>query len=638
MKIHKSENLIHLFLLPALVLLILTTLTYANSFQTPFSFDDEQNITENHALRINKLSWNSLHQLTTRSPLKHRWLPNLSFGLNYYFHGYEVFGYHLVNLAIHLLTAFLLYGLSFTTLILPQIDFKPRAAMELSLIAALLWAVHPLQTNAVTYLVQRMTSMAAFFYLAALLCYVRGRLAFLACRSLPEKQKHPFPVATFFPIRSYLWWTGSLLCGLAAMLSKENSAMLVLIIPAYEFYFLRNQAKKTDYKIIVPSLLITFVVLYVVGWLYLGTNPFTAITHGFGGRDFTMLERLLTESRIIFHYLGLILLPLPSRLNLAYDYQISHSLLAPPQTLLALLGIIGLLVLTAYLFKRHKLLSFGLFWFLANLAIESTILPLELIFEHRLYLPSTMLILAGVVGLAQIFAQRQILRRLFFALVIMFLCLGTWQRNKVWASEISLWSDVVKKSPNLGRGYANLGRAHEMAGNHLKAISILREAIRLDHKNGTPWLNLGRSYERLNLLTEAKNCFEQALGHPNVSPAKIHNNLAIIYIKLDDLPRALTEAAAAIQFDPLLVDPWLNQGVVFGLLGRHQLAEKSFRQGLNLDPRDGRLYQRLAFALAGQNQIPAAIAALDQALICNNMDMGREAMTRYRQQLLRKIQ
>ncbi|MBU0484577.1 MAG: hypothetical protein KKB30_08705 [Proteobacteria bacterium] len=534
-----------------LILAVVTGVAYSNSLFSPFVFDDLVNIVDKSTMQMTALTWKSMQRAAAEGVCAKRWLPNLSFGLNYYFHGYEVFGYHLVNLAVHLLTAYLFYGFSFTTLTLPQIGFKPRVAVELSLVAALLWAVHPLQTNAVTYLVQRMTSMAAFFYLAALLCYVRGRLVFLANRLLPEKQNHFAPAAIifpFFPLRSYLWWTGSLLCGLAAMLSKENSAMLVLIIPAYEFYFLREQTVKPDYKKIIPALLITFTVLFVVGWLYLGTNPFTAITHGFGGRDFTMLERLLTESRIIFHYLSLILLPLPSRLNLAYDYQISHSLLVPPQTLLALLGIIGLLVLTAYLFKRHKLLSFGLFWFLANLAIESTIIPLELIFEHRLYLPSTMLILALVVGLAQIFRERQVMRRLFLAVLIVLLGLGTWQRNKAWASEISLWSDVVKKSPNLSRGYDYLGRAYNIAERYQDAFDVYQDAARR-----------------------------------GIDEVGIYNNWGKAAFNLGKIDRAVDLLEHAVQLEPRHSESHYNLGVAYGTLGRQDEARREMALGMKLN-------------------------------------------------------
>lgn len=168
---------------------------YSNSFHVPFTFDDHPNIVDNPLVKLRVLSFETLTAAATKSLSGHRWLPNISFALNYYFGGLNVWGYHLLNLAIHILTAVVFYKLAFVTLTLPVFQHRFKNSREIALAAALVWAVHPLQTNAVTYIVQRMTSMAALFCLSGLLFYVHGRL------QTPSR-------------RRYTLYGSSLLCGI----------------------------------------------------------------------------------------------------------------------------------------------------------------------------------------------------------------------------------------------------------------------------------------------------------------------------------------------------------------------------------------------------------------------------------------
>jgi hypothetical protein len=360
---------IFVFLIFSLVLLLL----YANTFHSPFVFDDAPNILLNPFIKLQELSWQSLQKAATVSPSsKYRWLPNLSFGLNYYLGGFNVFGFHLFNIIIHILTAFSFYLLARSTLDLPAIGLRLQRTGEIALAAALIWAVHPLQTNGVTYIVQRMTSMATLFSLLSLLCYVKARLQ----------------VKT-----RILFFTAALLFAVMAFLSKENSGMLPVMVAGYEIFFLQQPGKN---KKILLRISIPLAIFVLVCLLFLGTDPLARILNGYTIRDFTLGQRLLTETRIIFHYLGLLVLPLPARLNLAYDYPLSTGLLSPLLTLPAVIGIIVLVFLVFFFYKRDRLTGFALFWFLGNLVIESSVIPLELVFEHRMYMPSMFLVLAGV--------------------------------------------------------------------------------------------------------------------------------------------------------------------------------------------------------------------------------------------------
>ncbi|MBU0676104.1 MAG: tetratricopeptide repeat protein [Proteobacteria bacterium] len=591
-----QQKYIHLMALAILAILI--ALPYSNTLHSPFTFDDEPNITKNTFIQLPDLSFSSFQQTALKSPSKRRWLPNISFALNYYYSGTDVYSYHVVNILLHLLTAFFLYGLLFSTLRLPWSGLEKQRAMEISFLATLLWGANPVNTNAVTYIVQRMTIMAALFYIAALFCYVRGRTG---KGSTTQKS---------------LWFAGCLIMGLSAFASKENAFVLPFTIVGYEIYFLRSDLGRHK-KIITIAAVGSLIFFALTAWIILGNNIWQGLLAGYGSRDFTLGQRLLTEGRIIFHYLSLLILPLPGRLNFTYDYPLSTGLFSPPQTFFALTGLVALVVAALYLFRKDRLWSFAIFWFLLNLAMESSIIPLELIFEHRLYLPSMFFMVAVLVSLSRITATRTHYFRGTAALLTMLLLFFTWQRNQVWANEITLWEDVARKSPRLARAYVNLGLAYGTAGNNQKEIEYSRKAIALkpDSKEaGEALLNLGVAYQELGRYRESVQAFQQILtlsSRTNLHEA--HSNLAFNYIRMNQLDKAIEEARWATKINPAFPDGYLNLGVALGLLGQHRQSEEALRQGISFAPRDARLYMWLAVALEPQRRYQEAVTALNQA-------------------------
>lgn len=576
------------------LLAVLTAIAYANSFKVPFTFDDYDNIVENHAIRMHDLSQAGLWQAATNNVGGHRYLPYISLALNFWAHGEQLWGYHLVNVLIHILAAMALYFLGLTTLKLVRPDH--RHAREVALAAALLWALHPVQTNAVTYIVQRMASMAALFFFCSLLCYVLGRC-------------HQGSIAS-----KSLLFTLSLLCGLFAIGSKENAAMLPVMILAYEFFFLRDRNQRPGLGGMVLGIGIAGLGLLLLGLAFMGGDMMTKITDGYALRDFTLTERLLTEPRIVILYLSLLALPLPSRLNLVYDYQHSLSFFSPPQTSLALLAIAGLLALIPILFRQHRLVSFAFFWFLGNLVIESTVIPLELVFEHRIYLPSAFLFLAAV-SFTYRWSQtkKPLVRAVLVGLTGLYLVF-TWQRNTVWATEISLWSDVVAKAPNASRGYTNLGRAMELKGRHQEAEGFLGKALAIDAENGAAYLNLARVYEQQDRFTEALTALHAALSKKKADPAKVHGSLALVHRRMKNYPMALAEAKLALHLDPYLTEALLTMGIAYEETGEHQQALATFQQAKaeGLDTVD--LYNNWAVTCFSLDMLDQAIGYLQHAL------------------------
>ncbi len=338
---------------------------YGRTVNYPFQFDDNIGIVQNPAIRnISDLRsvWN------VYSP---RFLTYLSFALNYHFGALNPAGYRVVNIIIHVSASIALFFLIFYTLEAGCFKNKPGDSARIwpALAAALIFTTHPVQTQAVTYIYQRFASMAALGCLLSLLFYVK--------HSLTRK-------------RFSSWYAASLAAFLAAVFTKENSVILPAAIVVYDVIFLKSPGKKLA-KTMLPYAAILFLGFWVI--FFSGTVPeIRNIEAAFEGRDSPFPpwhHYFFTQFRVIASYLRIVVFPVSQ--NLDYDYPLYRSLLRAPVVLSLLLhGII--LAGAAAVLKKHKMISFGVFFFYLALMPESSILPvgaleLELIFEHRLYLP-----------------------------------------------------------------------------------------------------------------------------------------------------------------------------------------------------------------------------------------------------------
>jgi hypothetical protein len=226
-----------------------------------------------------------------------------------------------------------------------------------------------------------MNSMAAMFFIMAMLFYVKGRLT-------PEK------------VKKVLFFAISFIAGLLAVGTKQNTATLPLFILLYEWYFFQELRLKFSRQQLFWIAAIGCLFVFVL-YLFLGSSPLNSLFPSYAGRPFSMAERVLTQPRVVLHYISLIFYPEPGRLNLDYDFPLSYALFSPVDTFVAILLIIGLLGLAVFTAKKYRLHSFCILWFFGNLVIESSTIPLEIIFEHRTYLPSMLVILLLVLFLYQ---------------------------------------------------------------------------------------------------------------------------------------------------------------------------------------------------------------------------------------------
>ena len=417
-----------------------------------FVFDDLSNIAQNPAIHIRDLSFNSLLQASLSSPGGGLMRPisMLSFALDAYFWGLSPLAFRLTNIFIHLACGLALGLVAreiLTAITEDAAEALPRREIGwLSLGVTLLWCVHPLDLTAVLYVVQRDTCLAALFSALAMLAYLVGR-------------RHERGG------RNGLWliWFWTPLATLAGIFCKENAALVPLFLLLIEWTVLRFRA--AGGRVSRPTLAFfgLFLVIPGIGITALVTLHPATLFASYAGRDYTLYERLLTESRVLLDYLRWALLPDLQQLGLFHDDIVpSHGLLDPPSTLICCLSIAALLGLAVALRRRLPLLSLGVLWFFAGHLIESTVLPLELAFEHRNYLPLFGLIL-GVTSTLYLFARRRGEGRL----VVAMLCIGivamaaaTVVRAADWENELSFARSEARHHPASPRALAEVEWAY----------------------------------------------------------------------------------------------------------------------------------------------------------------------------------
>ena len=476
-KFSNSERGSWLNLLATIFICGLAFVIYSNTLNVPFVFDDRINISDNPAIRITQLTFENLSNSAFESPDPNRPLANVSLALNYYFHEYEVAGYHLVNITIHALTGILLYFLFVITLKAPVLKRTIIRPQITAFAAAVIWLAHPLQTQSVTYVIQRMNSMATMFYILAMLLYVIARL------SVSKRKK------IFF-------FVGCAVSGLAGFWSKEIVITLPFFILLYEFYFLQD----LDINWFKSKPFIFTATIIILGAIILAGQKLGAM-FSYGGRQFTLEQRLLTESRVVIFYISQLFFPAPSRLNLLHDFSTSVSLLKPLSTLFSVMALASLLVLAGWFARSWRLLSFCILWYIGNLALESTVFPLEIIFEHRNYLPSTFvsLMFSWLVMWGLRFTQFKPFALIMLFLIAMTFSYWTYERNSDWHDEETLLIDCLEKAPNVARTQASLGYVLLWQGRLDEATKRFNTALRLNPTSGVKY-RIQENMDFINLM------------------------------------------------------------------------------------------------------------------------------------------
>ena len=551
---------------------------YHNSFSGPFIFDDLRWIPENRTIRH---LWpiSDVLSPTSSSLINARPVINLSLAVNYALGGYNVWGYHALNLAIHILAGLTLFGIVRRTLLQPRLrGHFGAAANGLALTTAVLWTVHPLQTESVTYVIQRAESMMGLFYLLTLYCAIRG-------------------VDSASPKAWYILSVASCLLGMA---TKEVMASAPLIVLLYDRAFVSGSFREAwrRRRPLYLGLSATWI-LQGIMVVSAGTFAHVSVTaqHASGG---TRWEYLLIQPAVILYYLRLAAWPHP----LCFDYYGSPSggtALGIPLSMLVMAILLGA---TAWACKTNSAWGFLGAWFFLILAPTSSIIPLDSpMYEHRMYLSLAAVVTIAVVGVFEIgkrlFANQQgvALGCVAGGAVVVLFTFLTIQRNRDYNSALAIWLDTVEKRPNNSRAHNNLGLALTNAGRLDDALRQFEEASRIKPDYAEAHNNLGGTLLQMGKAQQAIGEYQQAL---RIAPdfAGGHFNLGLALGKAGKVREAIGHYEQAVRIQPDYAEAHFNLAIALEQTGNFAEAIKHYEQVLRIKPDSIEAQNNLAWLLA----------------------------------------
>ena len=577
---------------------------YSTNYDASWHFDDYPNILDNPRIHIKDFRFNNLKETLFGGYDEGQYLdrrlyrpvPMLTFALNWYIGKDDVYGYHIVNNTIHLVTTFFLFLTVLNLLMSPNLKGKYQGSeYAIAFLTAIFWAVNPIQTQAITYIVQRMASLAAMFYIIGIYFYLKTRL------SQPGYKR-------------FLFIAGSLLGFILALGSKQNTATFPIAVAIIEILFFQDLSDRDRRKNVVAALTIGAVFMIVFLTILYITGNIAHVFKGYERRMFTLTERLMTESRIIIYYLSQIFYPLTSRFSLVHDINISTSLFKPWTTIPSILAIISLLGIGFTQTIKKPIIALSIFFFFINHIIESTIIPLELIYEHRNYLPSFFLffpVATGLIWMIDYFKKKNpfihILLVVSIAGVIFSFVTGTVVRNRAWATEKTLWEDCIIKAPGMGRSYHNLASYHyQKVGDMNKAMEIYKTSLTKKYLNS----KTGHALTFNNMATILHNCgdyessikfFNKALG---IKPDYLNamKNITLLYVRTGRFSEALKSADELLFQRKESSDFLQTKGFVLLTAGRLDEAISILKKALDINQNNKKanLYMGVALSLKGE--------------------------------------
>ena len=583
---------------PALIVL-LGVCAYARSLPSPFIFDDQPAIVENRSIRHLWPIWEAVSVAPDprSAPIAGRPIVTASFALNYALSGLHPRGYRAVNVTIHLLAALFLFGLTWRTLERVRLDARLRryasedanVSRWLALIVASLWLVHPIQTESVTYIVQRSECLMGLWCLLTLYSVLRS-----VDSSSPG-----------------CWWALAVLSCLLGMATKQTMAVVPLLALCYDRTFLAGsfrQAMKDRGSLYLGlgCSLVVFGALLVISYSVI------VPTVGFHLRNVTPLEYARTQPGVILHYLRLALWP--SGLCFDDNRSVAH---AASEIVLPAVAISLLLLLTVWRWRRRAPEAWLGIWFFLLLAPSSSVVPLaDLAFEHRMYLPLAAVVALVVIGgwrmLERFPVRFEVVRRRLAAgigLSVALLLTGlTLQRNVQYASEIELWRDTVVKRPRNARAHHNLGVALARQGRFDEAVVEYEETLRLQPDTVDAYYNLGLLCYRQGKLDEAVSQYRRALELAGAD-AEAHNSLGVALSQQGHLEEAIAHYTEALELRPSYVEAHNNFGNALSRQGKLEPAVDEYLEALRLDPENVHAKFNLSLVRGKQQELARAATA-----------------------------
>jgi Flp pilus assembly protein TadD len=570
---------------------------YSNTLAVPFLFDDHSAIIESAELRH---PWESWKQIL----LGVRPVVTATLAANFAVEGVgSTYWYHVFNITVHILAGLTLYGLVRRTLLLPH--FKGRfdkSATGTALAAALLWTVHPLQVESVTYIVQRAESLMGLFYLSTFYCFVRG--------SQSEK-------------RQGCWYAVAVLAAALGMGTKEVMATAPFLLLLYDRVFLAGSFKEAlrrrwgFYGALVASLVILIAPLRYA----FATEEGSSGGAGFGLQKVSAKEYALSQPGVVVHYLRLSFWPMPLCLDL--DWPVTRQVTAASIPPLAILGV--LLGATIWALIRWPAMGFLGAAFFLILAPTSSIMPiLDLAVEHRMYLPLAPLTVAVVViakmGLELVLGPRFLalphprgIALGLLVLVVLQLALWTYKRNSIYRSALAIWGDVVAQRPDNARAHSNYGMALRDAGRLEQARDQFVMALKLKTDYAEAENNLAVVYQEQGRLVDSKRLFEKVLA-TNPAYAEAHYNFGNTLARLGEEELAVQEYQRCLELRPDSAMALDNMGTALSAIGELEKAAVAYEKALALAPKYLLAHNNLGCLLLQMGKLDLAASHLEAAL------------------------
>ena len=578
-------------LVPGLVLVLATLGCYADSLRGPFVFDDQSSLVTNPTIRSVWPPWRALMPPHGQGlTVEGRPLLNLSFAINHAISGYRVWSYHALNLAIHAGAVLVLFGIARRTLMRTG-----QAGTWTAFAVALLWAVHPLQTESVTYIVQRAESLMGLFWLLTLYCFIRS---VEACGAGSGKGRDGADNSAWWRVGSW----AACLCGMA---TKEVMVSAPIMVLLYDRTFVSGTLRDAwmrsrGYYLALAST-----------WL-----PLFGLTLASGNRGATVgavagvsrAQYGWAQLEAVTHYLRLAFWPSP----LVFDY----GWIEPGNA--AGLFACGLLVATLAVFTaigiaRRAGWGFLGAWFFAVLAPSSSLIPVvrQTVAEHRMYLP-----LAAVVALAVVGGRRFFGPRVGFVAAMVAataLAATTWGRNRVYRSEMALYADSAAKMPANSFAVSNWGNALFRAGRVDEALAQFEKAVRLKGDFAEARYNLGTALAARGRTAAALEQFREAV---RIDPfyARAHYNTGNCLAELGRAEAAVAEYREAVRLAPDFEEAHHNLGTSLRALGRTPEAVDEFEAAVRLNSEKPGYFNDLGVGLAEEHRYAEATQRFGEAL------------------------
>jgi protein O-mannosyl-transferase len=594
-------------------IVFITCAVYYNSLRAPFIFDDRVKIERNPDIK-------QLANIKTRLfyPYRqgsHNFFRNdpsrpvtyLTFTLNYYFGKLDTFGYHLFNILLHILNSLLVFMLA-RKLILYALK---KDSAFFPFVTALLFAVHPVNTEVVTYIYHRSEGLALVFYLASLLLFTAAI----------GKNRRLYAL--------------SLLCFALGLLSKQTSATLPAIVLLFDFVFLSDYDPKKlarRWHLHLPYWLILagYILFRVFYFGQVGDAETDAYTR------WTNYSYLITQPYVILRYIGLLLVPS----GLCFDHVVAPAKLYEARTLASLLSMTFAFILMLAAYKRKtpgsKIFLFGSLWFFIALSPTSSFLPIsDAMAERRLYVPGFGFCLLLAYFFFEL-SRRKVFsgpagRRVMLGLIgiyLIFLGAATVRRNSLYLRPFSMWQDAISKYPANPRAHHSLALLYFEQKEYGKAVREFEKALELQPGAADTHADLGLAYQRQKEYSRAAAEYEKAMELKPDS-AETHNNLGVLYKEQKEYEKAAREYEKALEAEPGFVEARGNLGIIYQEQKEYGRAINAYEEALKIQPDYVRALKNLGSVHFALKEYGKTIEEYRKALaidpgnleICNNLGL-----------------